>query len=351
MGVEKSLLFPFVPGILRCRVLFITLDKGLSLTMTQRCGYIAIMGRPNAGKSSLLNTLVGQKIAGVSAKPQTTRSRILGIRLEGDAQLLFLDTPGIHRQQRRVELNSMMNREAWSVLADADAVLYLIDGSSEPGEEGFDPDRAFLRNLLRDYAGPVFLCLNKCDKMKKDEIATRQMEVDTLVRALLFELGEESKAQIAGDRIWTVSAKRRDSLDELLSDVSQRLPEGPWLFPEDDLTDRPQKFVVSELIREQAFRCLGAELPYHLAVRVEEVDFEEGLVRIYAELIVGRSQHKGIVLGKGGSKIKEIGSKARVSLELHFSQKVFLKLEVIVDEGWVNDRYSVAEYSEFASNP
>jgi GTP-binding protein Era len=239
-----------------------------------------------------------------------------------------------------------MNREAWAVLADADCVVYLMDATRQD-EEQHEADRAFLRSVLKDYKGPVFLCLNKCDKMKKDEIAYRAGEVEQLVLELKESLGESRKAEIVGTGLWTISAKRKDSLTELLTALTERLPEGPWLYPDDELTDRPQKFVVSELIREQAFRCLGAELPYHLAVQVDDVVFEGNLVRVFAELVVGRMQHKAIVLGKAGSKIKEIGTKARVSLELHFSQKVFLQLEVVVDEGWVHDPYSVTQYSEF----
>lgn len=310
--------------------------------MTKRCGYIAIMGRPNAGKSSLLNTLVGQKLAGVSTKPQTTRNRILGIRLEGETQLLFLDTPGIHRAQRRLALNSMMNREAWAVLADADAVLYLVDAETVEHPQNYE----FLKGILRDYAGPVYVCLNKCDKMRKDELFPKSLALETMLIEMRESLGDKLKAEIQGQKPWNISAKRRDSLDGLLAAVVGRMPEGDWLFPADDLTDRPQRFVVGELIREQAFRCLGAELPYHLAVRVQSVEFEQGLVHIDADLIVGREQHKAIVVGKGGSKVKEIGTKARVSLELHFSSKVYLELQVVVDEGWADDPISVADYSE-----
>jgi GTP-binding protein Era len=315
--------------------------------MTQRCGYIAIMGRPNAGKSSLLNTLVGQKIAGVSAKPQTTRNRILGIRIEGEAQLLFLDTPGIHRQQRRLTLNSMMNREAWSVLADADAVLYIIDVQSDELELDLD----FLGGILKAYDGPVLIGLNKVDAVKKDRIILQRAAVLQMLEQLRQQLGESLKSQlkISHQDILLLSAKRRDALDPFLSKVSEFLPENAWLYPADDLTDRSQKFVSSELVREQAFRCLGAELPYHIAVRVDTIEFTESLVRVTAELIVGRSQHKAIVLGKGGQKIKEIGTKSRLSLEQHFGAKVYLDLQVIVDEDWVNDPRSIADYSELGS--
>lgn len=308
----------------------------------QKCGYIAILGRPNAGKSSLLNTLVGQKIAGVSAKPQTTRARILGIRIEGDSQLLFLDTPGIHRSQRKIALNSLMNRAAWSVLNEADAVLYLIDATDPDFTEDFD----FLRNVLKGSQAPVILCLNKADRIRRDSVDDPSLRVQILLQNIKESLGEDEYKRLLNEQPLLISAKRKDSLEGMLEMVKDLLPEGEWLYPADDLTDRSQKFVCSELIREQAFRCLGAELPYHLAVKVDTIDFEPHIVRVSAEIIVGRPQHKGIVVGRAGAKIKEIGSKARVSMERHFDQKVFLELNVTVDSDWVNDPRSVTDYSE-----
>lgn len=309
--------------------------------MTQRCGYIAIMGRPNAGKSSLLNTLVGQKIAGVSAKPQTTRNRILGIALEGESQLLFLDTPGIHRQHRGLALNSMMNREAWGVLSDADCVVYLVDVTAV----GHAQDLEFLRNILKDYRGPLFVCLNKIDKVKKEDVFNARQRLGAQLDQLLSSLPPETIGDRL-DKIWTISTKRRDSLQKLLERVGTVLPEGSWLYPADELTDRSQKFVTAEMIREQVFRCLGAEVPYHVAVQVQELELGPELVRIEADVIVDRQQHKGIVLGQGGQKIKEIGMKARQTLEQHFGKKVFVGLEVVVDANWANDPYAVANYSE-----
>jgi GTP-binding protein Era len=167
-----------------------------------------------------------------------------------------------------------------------------------------------------------------------------------LVQEIAATLPEERAASLTNPRIWPISAKRKDSLLDVLAAIGGLLPESEWLYPSDDLTDRSQKFVCGELIREQAFRCLGAELPYHLAVRVEDISWEDTLVRIEAELIVGRMQHRAIVIGKGGQKVKEIGTKARLSLEQHFDTKVFLGLDVIVDEGWVHDKRSIIDYSE-----
>lgn len=310
--------------------------------MTQRCGYCAIMGRPNAGKSSLLNTLVGQKIVGVSAKPNTTRNRILGIRMEDEAQLLFLDTPGIHRSHKKLTLNSMMNREAWSVLADADMILYVVDVQDVGNAE----DINFLRNVVKESKGRVLVCLNKCDKLKKVELRLAEERLLGILGMIREELPPEAAARLDDRHPWLISAKRKESLTELVAAIAQGLPEGPWLYPDDDLTDRPQKFVCAELIREQAFRHLGAELPYQLAVRVDTIEFEPTIVRIEAYIVVSRPAHRGIVLGKSGQKIKEIGMEARQNLELHFQNKVYLGLEVIIDEDWVNDPISIADYAE-----
>ncbi len=314
--------------------------------MTKRCGYCAIMGRPNAGKSSLLNTLVGQKIVGVSAKPNTTRNRILGIRMEDEAQLLFLDTPGIHRSHKKLQLNSMMNREAWSVLADADMILYVIDVQ----DVGDAEDTNFLRNVIKESKGRVLVCLNKCDKLRKVELRLAEERLLGILAVIREELPPESAARLDDRHPWLISAKRKESLTELVAAIVEGLPEGPWLYPDDDLTDRPQKFVCAELIREQAFRHLGAELPYQLAVRVDTIEFEPTIVRIEADIVVSRQAHRGIVLGKNGQKIKEIGMEARHNLELHFQNKVYLGLEVIVDEDWVNDPISIADYAELGQD-
>lgn len=310
--------------------------------MTQKCGYIAILGRPNAGKSSLLNTLVGQKIAGVSNKPQTTRARILGIRQQNQVQMLFLDTPGIHRTVKKVALNSLMNRAAWSVLDQADVVIYLLDAE----EDNFDADFEFFQSVLKSAQGPVLLCLNKTDKLKREVLDQPIYRAEQLIAQVKESLPPEVAEKLLSETPFLISAKRKESLEDVLRIVTERLPQSPWLYPSDDLTDRSQKFVCSELIREQAFRCLGAELPYHLAVKVDTIVFNTGIVTIDALIVVGRLQHKGIVVGKGGQKIKELGSKARQSLEKHFDQKVFLELEVTVDTDWVNDPYSVSNYAE-----
>jgi GTP-binding protein Era len=315
----------------------------MTQTDSQRCGYVALLGQPNAGKSTLLNAMVGQKLAGVSGKPQTTRNRILGISLQQNAQILFLDTPGIHRTTRKVKLNSMMNREAWSVIQDADVVLYLVDGLQ--GWTASDAD--FLGNVLRATNKPVRVLLTKVDRRKK----AIMLEQAAKVRDHLVELAAGQKGQLLDLEPVLFSAKDPHYLKALGDLLQSMLPVEPWLFPESELTDRPQRFVVAELIREKIFRSLGEELPYQCAVKVESLEFKPQLVHCVALIVVGRASHKGMVIGRGGAKIKEIGQAARESLEQHLEQKVFLDLQVAVEENWVDNEALIAEYSSLENPP
>ncbi|SMF30436.1 GTPase Era [Pseudobacteriovorax antillogorgiicola] len=307
----------------------------------QQSGYVSLLGRPNAGKSTLLNALVGQKIAGVSSKPQTTRNRILGICNHDQAQILFLDTPGMHRLRKSAKINSLMNQEAWSVIGESDLVLYMIDANI--GMEGLDRD--FLKSIMKATESPVALVLSKTDRMKKDRIKERSHQVAAQIAEILEEVPEEKRSFLVNpEPIWS-SAKNRESLPALLDFICEFLPEAPWMYPEDDLTDRPQRFVVSELIREKTFRLLGEEIPYHTAVRIDKMEFKKNNVSIMASIIVARNSQKGMVIGKQGSKIKEIGIEAREELEKHLDQPVFLDLQVKVDPDWVDDVSLIAEYS------
>lgn len=311
------------------------------MSAEQRCGRIALMGRPNMGKSTLLNAILGQKIAGVSAKPQTTRNQILGIHTEGQSQLLFLDTPGIHRQKKGQRLNSLMNREAWTVLDQADLVLFLVD--CQRGWQ--DEDRVFLKAILEQGQVPVEVLLSKVDRLKKAECEQVCRDVVVALQALKDSLDAEAADRLVSTQVLQISAKRRESVQGLLQHLQTKVPFGPWQYPEEDLTDRSQNFVASELIREQVFRCLGEELPYSSAVRIDKLEFAPPLVRIYASIIVARASHKGMVIGKRAVKIKEIGMAARQTLEQHFESKVFLDLQVVVDENWLDNVNLVAEYS------
>ena len=222
----------------------------------QKSGYISLVGRPNAGKSTLLNALVGQKIAGVSAKPQTTRNKILGICNHNHAQILFLDTPGMHRLRKTVTINSLMNKEAFSVIDESDLVVYLIDIT-----EGIHAlDRDFLGSILKKTTKPVAVALSKVDRRKKFQIQDFQKDVEEFLGELVEQLPEEQKAFLVKD-ILQVSAKQRETFLPFLSFIEGFLHEGPWMYPEDDLTDRPQTFIAGELIREKVFRSLGEEIP------------------------------------------------------------------------------------------
>lgn len=305
----------------------------------QKVGYVALLGRPNAGKSTLLNTLVGQKIAGVSAKPQTTRNKIMGICNHNQTQMLFLDTPGMHRS-KGATINSLMNKEAFSVIEESDAILYLIDVRKRL--EALDKD--FIRSIISKASSPVIFCLSQVDRVKKKELSSYCVELEEQLSQVLHEI-EGRPDMDRKPSVLTVSAKDRSTLPALWQALEGVLPEGDWMFPEDELTDRSQKFIAGELIREKVFRLLGEEIPYQTAVRVDEFSFEPRQVAIIATVIVARNSHKGMVVGKRGAKIKEIGIQSRLELEKLLGQKVFLDLQVKVDAGWMNNRQLISEYS------
>jgi GTP-binding protein Era len=306
--------------------------------MTTKCGYIALLGRPNAGKSTMLNGLIQGKIAGVSAKPQTTRNKILGVITEGELQFLFLDTPGMHLHDKR-KFNALMNREAKSVLVDADAVCYLVDIA-----EGWqDEDRDYLIKIAAMTEAPLLLIGSKSDK-KKFEIITRNAALANREMASLHEEGL-LKDNVA-EEVLLISGKRPADLVKLKELLATYLPDGPFLFEADDMTDRSQKFVCGELIREALFRLLGQELPYQLAVTVDKIEEKEDVVVLDATIIVARSSQKAMVIGKKGSKIKEIGQLSRGGLEAHFGRKVYLQLEVIVSENWIESKSLIAEFTQ-----
>ena len=307
-----------------------------------KCGYVGLVGRPNAGKSTLLNAILGQKIAGVSAKPQTTRNKIVGIHMIDDAQLLFIDTPGLHKNKKNIRINAMMNKEAWSALDGADAVLYLIDIM-----EGWDNlDAKYLEGIIQSASCPVAVVISKVDRMKNEEVSKFSDSIKAKIEAIVEEKGLSEQAEkYLHNEIFEVSAKQKETFGAIERFIVSFLPEGPWLYPESDLTNRPQKFVVGEIIREKVFRSLGEELPYNTAVKIELMEFKKKVVNIVATIIVGRDSHKGMVIGKRGAKIKEIGMDSRKDLEKHFDKKVFLDLQVKVDSDWVEDASLIAEYA------
>lgn len=302
--------------------------------MSKKCGYIALLGRPNAGKSTLMNALVGDKVAVVSRKPQTTRNRILGVAMQGDTQILVLDTPGIHNDRGLGMLNETMNRVAMRVATEGDLIIYLID--PKPGFT--DEDQVFFTKILAATTAPFLLVMTKGDAQKAGDIATARGKVGRQLEEFFGNSGHpEWEERCHSDHVLEVSAKRPEEVKKLKAYIADAMPEGPWLFPEDDLTDMPRLFIVGELIREQIFRQLAQEIPYATAVKVTEVTMKPEIVMIRANIMVERKSQRGIVVGEGGRQIKAIGTFARMALEKHFGKKVFLDLEVGVAEGWTSD--------------
>jgi GTPase len=282
-----------------------------------RCGHVALIGAPNAGKSTLLNRLVGSKLAIVTPKVQTTRSRMLGIVVDGGAQIIFVDTPGIFAPKRRLE--RAMVRAAWAGAEDAEIVVVLVDAT-----HGLDDDTARIIDGLRAANRRAVLALNKIDKVK---------------RADLLPLAQAFDREGVFDRVFMISALTGDGVEDLKVYVANALPRGPWLYPEDEITDAPLRLLAAEATREQVFRQLHQELPYAATVETEKwEDRPDGSVRIDQVIHVTREGQKAIVLGQGGRQIKSIGAAARAELEKMFERRVHLFLQVRVTENWTEDR-------------
>jgi GTPase len=282
---------------------------------TQRCGYVALVGRPNVGKSTLLNHLLRQKISITSRKPQTTRHVLLGVDTEGDCQAISVDPPGIHDHAMR-EMNRQMVRAATAVLADVDLAIMVVDRDLWTEE-----DERVLAHIAA-HAVPSFVVLNKVDLMARKE---------ALLPAIAALAARERFEQVV-----PVSALKGEGLDDLRRAVCSRLPVQPHLFPPDQVTDQSERFLVSEIIREKLMRRLGDEVPHHLAVVIEAFQETEGLVDIAAEIFVERPGQKRIVIGKGGEKLKQIGIDARKDIEALLERRVMLRLWVKVRPGWSN---------------
>lgn len=312
---------------------------------TKRCGYVALLGQPNAGKSTLMNACLGTKLAVVSAKPQTTRNKILGICPEGESQILFLDTPGIHKTGGLPKLNQKMNATAWSVLQDADLVCYLVDVNAGWQIE----DDVFFNQILRQTQKPLVVVATKTDKSKSEVVAESLTAISQRLVDCLSQWENESpggqKSVLLMNEPLPVSAKRPEDVRRFKEFLSARMPVGPWLYSADDLTDRPQQFVCGELIREQLFRQLGQELPYSAAIKVDRFENKSGLTVIQASVIVHKDNHKAMVIGAGGSRVKAIGQAARESLEKHLGRKVHLELFVKVQTNWIDSDNLLAEYA------
>jgi GTPase len=292
-------------------------------------GHVSLVGRPNAGKSTLLNRLVGTKIAIVSDKPQTTRNRIVGVRNYPDAQVVFLDTPGLHRPLHR--MNARMVDVAVDTLADVDVVGLVMDASERLGK-----GNRFVIDLVTSAKAPVFLILNKIDLMKKSRLLPIITEY-----AALADFAE----------IIPVSASTGDNVDRLERVIIDRLPEGDRMYPEDYLTDQPERFFASEIVREKLLQFTHTELPFSSAVIVDRFeepaeggDRQSAVLNLYCSIVVERESQKPIVIGKGGEMIKRIGSAARVDLEKFFGTRVYLDLHVRVKAEWREDDRMLGEF-------
>ena len=290
--------------------------------MTSYCGYIALVGRPNVGKSTLLNRILEQKLSITSRKPQTTRHSILGIRTEGDYQFIYVDTPGIHQTSKQA-MNRMMNKTAISTLRDVDAVAFLVDGTH--WEEGDD----YVLRLLEHVEVPCFLIINKIDK-----IADKMQ--------LLPWIAEISKRRHFTDII-PLSAKVGTQVDAFQKRLQTILPEGPHLFDEDQITDRSIRFLCSELLREKIFRLCGQELPYATTVEIESYKDEGSLVRIHARILVDKENHKRMIIGDKGQKMKSMAMAARLDMENLLGKKVFLQCWCKVKSGWSDDERALRQ--------
>ena len=281
-----------------------------------RCGYIAIVGRPNVGKSTLLNYLLGQKLSITSRKPQTTRHQVLGIVTEGDDQMIFVDTPGMHREQPKA-INRFMNRAATSVLGHVDVVLFLVDRTR------WTPEDDLVARALEEVKAPVALVINKIDMLDD--------------RNVLLPWAESLSAQNRFDAVIPISALRANNLEQLRHYIRSHLPEAPHFFPDDQITDRTERFLAAEFIREKIVRQLGDELPYSTAVEIEAFRQEGRVLHIDALIYVERDGQKKIVIGDKGSRLRAIGTDARKDMEQAFDSKVMLKLWVKVKSGWSDD--------------
>jgi len=285
--------------------------------MSARFGTVAVVGAPNAGKSTLVNALVGQKVAIVTAKAQTTRTRLMGIAIADETQILLLDTPGIFEPRRR--LDRAMVAAAWGSAQDADLIALVIDSAS-----GISRGVGELLDRLRERREPKILILNKVDLVRKEALLT-----------LAAQCGERAEFE----RIFMISASTGDGVEDLKAALAARLPEGPWHFPEDQVSDATDRMMAAEVTREQLYRQLHAELPYASAIETEKYEErKDGSVVIHQQILVGRDSQKAIVLGRGGTRIREIGAAARAELSQMLGRKVHLFLHVKVNPNWEEDR-------------
>ena len=279
-----------------------------------KAGFVAVIGAPNAGKSTLVNALVGQKVAIVSPKAQTTRSRLMGIAIQGSSQILLVDTPGIFEPRRR--LDRAMVAAAWTGAQDADLILLVIDASEKVREQVLEG--------LDQRQHPLFLILNKIDLVKKEK---------------LLALASDLTARLGPDKVFMISAAQGDGVADLKQALGEAMPSGPWLYPEDEVSDATDRMIAAELTREQVVNQLHQELPYATAIETETwEDRADGSTAIRQQILVERDSQKAIVIGKGGRRLKEIGAAARAQIAEHLGRPVHLFLHVKVNPRWDEDR-------------
>ncbi|MFA6303700.1 MAG: GTPase Era [Legionella sp.] len=284
--------------------------------MNSYCGYIALVGRPNVGKSTLMNRILKQKISITSKKPQTTRHSILGILTEGEYQFVFVDTPGIHQGSKKA-INRMMNKTAITVLRDVDVIAFLVDGTH------WEEEDEYVLSLIKQSEIPCILVVNKVDKIAD--------------KTQLLPMLEEMSQRHDFVAIIPLSAKTGVQVEEFEQKLIPFMPEGPHLFPDDQVSDRSSRFICAELVREKIFRFCGQEIPYSVTVDIESFKDEEKLVRINALILVDKENHKRMIIGDKGQKLKEIATNARKDMEGLLGKKVFLQCWCKVKSGWSDD--------------
>lgn len=286
-----------------------------------KSGFVGIAGRPNVGKSTLLNSILGEKIAITTEKPQTTRNVIRGIYTDDEAQIVFIDTPGIHRPRNK--LGTIMSEKALHTFGEVDVILFLVD---EFGENSSEDDR--ITKLLSDVGTPKLLIINKIDIIGPDRY---RKIYDKYVDTGIF------------DDIIGISAKKGSNLDDLLCRIKEMIKEGPMFFPADMITDHPEKFIVSEMIREKLLMYLQEEVPHGVAVEIEKYEEKQDITNISAVIYCEKKTHKGIIIGKNGRKLKGVGKSAREEIEALLGTKVFLELWVKVRENWRNSDFDLSD--------
>ncbi|MBU9722495.1 MULTISPECIES: GTPase Era [Bacillaceae] len=296
----------------------------MSNSKEKKSGFVALIGRPNVGKSTLLNQMLGQKIAIMSDKPQTTRNRIQGVYTEDRGQIVFIDTPGIHKPKHR--LGDFMTKVATTTLREVDAVLFLVDA-----KEGRGRGDDFIMERLKNIDTPIFLVINKIDEVHPDE---------------LFKIIDNYRHHIEFTEVVPISALHGNNVNTLIEQVFKYMEEGPQYYPEDQVTDHPERFLMAEMIREKVLHLTHEEVPHSVAVDIEQINRKEGsnTVMIGAVIVVDRSSQKGIIIGKQGKMLKEIGRKARLDIEALLGSKVFLELWVKVEKDWRNKPKYLQEF-------